>query len=332
MSERKVLNKYYPPDFDASKLPRVKRDKNRQFTIRLMAPFNMRCKTCGEYIYRGKKFNARKEDVIGKLHLGIQIYRFYIKCTKCLAEITFLTDPENQDYEMENGAMRNFESIRLAEKQAEVEAKQKKDEEENNPMKILENRTRDSRREMAVLETLEDLRELNAANAGVDPKILITAEEEYSRQLELLQKQEDEEEIKRMFSKEKSDSDFLVPELINQDTKTKRNSEHSTESNLSKKIKVEPNEKPESKLTPTMQLLSKNSNNTSHTQVQTSSTQLTKNNLNSFIKKKADTILSNNSNEKLAPTASSSLNIAEKSTASLQSLMSSYGSDSDNDD
>jgi hypothetical protein len=37
---------------------------------------------------------------------------------------------------MENGAIRNFESIRLAEKQAEVEAKQKKDEEENNPMKV----------------------------------------------------------------------------------------------------------------------------------------------------------------------------------------------------
>lgn len=54
-----------------------------------MAPFNMRCTTCGEYIYRGKKFNARKEDVLGKTYLGIQIYRFYIKCTKCLAEITF---------------------------------------------------------------------------------------------------------------------------------------------------------------------------------------------------------------------------------------------------
>ena len=37
---------------------------------------------------------------------------------------------------MENGAIRNFESIRLAEKQAEVEAKQKKEEEENNPMKV----------------------------------------------------------------------------------------------------------------------------------------------------------------------------------------------------
>ncbi len=46
------------------------------------------------------------------------------------------TDPENQDYAMENGAIRNFESLRLAEKQAEAEAIQKKEEEENNPMKV----------------------------------------------------------------------------------------------------------------------------------------------------------------------------------------------------
>jgi hypothetical protein len=54
---------------------------------------------------------------------------------------------------------------------------------------------------MAVLETLEDLRELNAANAGIDPKIILNAEEEYKRNLEILQKEEDEEEIKQMFSK-----------------------------------------------------------------------------------------------------------------------------------
>ncbi|CAF5191672.1 unnamed protein product, partial [Rotaria magnacalcarata] len=135
MSERKVLNKYYPPDFDPSKLPRAKRSKNRQFTIRLMAPCNMRCKTCGEYIYKGKKFNARKEDVMGDSYLGIQIYRFYIKCTKCLREITFKTDPANGDYELEHGAMRNFESVRLAEKQAKEEAAKVLEEEALNPMK-----------------------------------------------------------------------------------------------------------------------------------------------------------------------------------------------------
>lgn len=48
-----------------------------------------RCKTCGEYIYKGKKFNARKETVQNELYLGLPIFRFYIKCTRCLAEITF---------------------------------------------------------------------------------------------------------------------------------------------------------------------------------------------------------------------------------------------------
>jgi hypothetical protein len=44
-----------------------------------------RCNTCGEYIYKGKKFNARKETVEGEDYYGIKIFRFYIKwCVKCI--------------------------------------------------------------------------------------------------------------------------------------------------------------------------------------------------------------------------------------------------------
>merc|ERR1719261_1198207 len=63
-------------------------------------------------MYRGKKFNSRKEDVIGDDYLGIKKYRFYIKCCVCNNEIAFKTDPQNQDYVCESGATRNFESWR----------------------------------------------------------------------------------------------------------------------------------------------------------------------------------------------------------------------------
>ena len=78
MLERKVLDKYYPPDFDPSKIPKLKLPKDWQYVVRLTAPFNMRCKTCGEYVYRGKKFSARKETVQNESYLGLPIFRFYI--------------------------------------------------------------------------------------------------------------------------------------------------------------------------------------------------------------------------------------------------------------
>ena len=94
-----MLNKYFPPDFDPDLIPRRKGPRNSQQVVRLMAPFSMyvclsvyeckpctyayvysrRCNTCGEYIYKGKKFNARKETVDGEDYYGIKIFRFYIK-------------------------------------------------------------------------------------------------------------------------------------------------------------------------------------------------------------------------------------------------------------
>ncbi|XP_017769858.1 PREDICTED: coiled-coil domain-containing protein 94 [Nicrophorus vespilloides] len=168
MSERKVLNKYYPPDFDPAKIPRMKLPKNRQYTVRLMAPFNMRCATCGEYIYKGKKFNARKEDVEHQDYLGIRIYRFYIKCTRCLQEISFKTDPRNTDYEIEAGATRNFMALKLAEELAQREEEELKEEEASNPMKLLENRTKQSKNEIELLESLEELKDLNKRQQAVD--------------------------------------------------------------------------------------------------------------------------------------------------------------------
>ena len=162
MGERKVLNKYYPPDFDPAKIPKLQLPKDRQYVVRLMAPFSMRCTTCGEYIYKGKKFNARKETVWDQGYLGIRIYRFYIRCTRCISEITFKTDPQNTDYVCENGAVRNFQAERLALLAAEEEEKLKETEEAENPMLALERRTKESKQEIDILDALEGIKDQNS--------------------------------------------------------------------------------------------------------------------------------------------------------------------------
>ncbi|KAF8078214.1 CWC16 protein [Lyophyllum atratum] len=207
MSERKVLNKYFPPDFDPDLIPRRKQPKNSQQVVRLMAPFSMRCNTCGEYIYKGKKFNARKETVEGEDYYGIKIFRFYIKCTLCSAEITFKTDPKNTDYSAEHGASRNFEPWREEGAAEEEDRLAKLEEEENNPMKVLENRTTDSKREMDILDALQDIRARNARNERVGNSVDLLAqlgmeEVEHAEDVERKRlEEEDEKLVREVFSK-----------------------------------------------------------------------------------------------------------------------------------
>jgi hypothetical protein len=180
MSERKVLTKYYPPDFDPSKIVRSRGPKPtgpKQQTVRLMAPFSMKCTACGEYIYKGRKFNARKETS-DERYYSIPIFRFYIRCTRCSAEITFKTDPKNMDYTCEKGARRNFEPWRDAstheetpeerldrlerEEQQAEETAQAELERERNAMAALESKTLDAKREMQIADALDEIRTRNA--------------------------------------------------------------------------------------------------------------------------------------------------------------------------
>ncbi|XP_061824057.1 splicing factor YJU2 isoform X2 [Nerophis lumbriciformis] len=226
MSERKVLNKYYPPDFDPAKIPKLKLPKDRQYVVRLMAPFNMRCKTCGEYIYKGKKFNARKETVQNQLYMGLPIFRFYIKCTRCLAEITFKTDPENTDYAMEHGATRNFQAEKLIEEEEKRVQEEREEEELNNPMKVLENRTRDSKMEMEVLENLQELKDLNQRQARVDFESMLGQYRELEKREKEREKVEDELETKDMLER------ALVKRLRDSDSDS---GEESSSSNVQPK-------------------------------------------------------------------------------------------------
>ncbi|GAA5823447.1 hypothetical protein JCM11251_000637 [Rhodosporidiobolus azoricus] len=218
MSERKVLNKYFPPDFDPSKIPRRKMPKDKQQVVRLMAPFSMRCNSCAEYIYKGKKFNARKETVQGEEYYGIKIFRFYIKCPTCSSEITFKTDPKNSDYNAEHGAQRNFEPWRATEEKEDKDRLDELEEEENNPMEALENKAIDSKREMDILDALQEIRSRNsridhAAKGDLDRVLDHVSNREEVLDLQEAKKlqefvsqrtkeeEEDEAEVRRVFGR-----------------------------------------------------------------------------------------------------------------------------------
>jgi hypothetical protein len=218
MSERKVLTKYYPPEFDPSKIARTPRHLRptgpKIITVRLMAPFSMKCTACGEYIYKGRKFNARKETTDEK-YLSIQIFRFYIRCTRCSAEITFKTDPKNMDYTCERGAKRNFEPWRDQTKMGEVnetdeerldrlerEEAEEMEVQERNAMAELEQKMMDSKREMQIADALDEIRTRNArierGEREGEEEVLANVRDKAEEE-RLKAEQEDEEAVKRAF-------------------------------------------------------------------------------------------------------------------------------------
>ena len=172
MGERKVLNYYIPYDFDASIIPKG-RERPKQIEVRTMLAFSIQCNTCGEYMYRGKKFNSRCERLENDTYLGIKKFRFYIKCSVCAAEIIFKTDPKNADYEMESGAKRNFEAWRETKANQEELDKQREEEEKMDSMKALENRTLDNKIEMDVLDALDEIKSINKRHEKVDTNALL---------------------------------------------------------------------------------------------------------------------------------------------------------------
>lgn len=116
MSERKAINKYYPPDYDPAKAEkaaralskRLKSSGQAESSVRLMTPFSMRCLKCDEYIPKSRKFNGKKK-VLDERYLGsIKMYRFSIRCPQCANTIAFRTDPRSADYVVETGGVRNY--------------------------------------------------------------------------------------------------------------------------------------------------------------------------------------------------------------------------------
>ncbi len=97
---------------------------------------------------------------------------------------------------VESGAKRNFEALKTAEA---LEAKRAAAEEEelaNNPMKLLEKRTNQSKNEMETAEAIDDLKEINKRQATMDTDNFLLRN--------LWKEQEAEKD-----AQEKADEDFI---------------------------------------------------------------------------------------------------------------------------
>ena len=220
MGERKVLNKYIPPDFDPSKIPRGTRKggKRNEMKVRMMLPMSICCNTCGNYIMKGTKFNSRKEDALGEDYLGIQIFRFFFRCNRCSAEITMKTDPQNSDYTVERGASRNYEPWRDKATQEDEAEREREEEEEGNAMAALENRTKESKREMDIMAALDEMRSLNSRNAKVTLDSALGA---ISRSVESERKRAEEAEeaqAKAVFAEAQKAAEGFVRRLDSSDS------------------------------------------------------------------------------------------------------------------
>ncbi|KAK2729138.1 mRNA splicing protein yju2 [Colletotrichum kahawae] len=175
MSERKVSSKYYPPTFDPRQLPplrhRAKAAAPEGQAVRWAAPFSMQCISCGEYIGKGRKFNARKltpnESYLG----AIQIYRLFFRCTRCSREITLRTDPQTSDYVCETGAKRTTNPGRIDDTANETADErlnrlarehEKRENTENTTMENLEKEALATETHMAVADALDKVRARNA--------------------------------------------------------------------------------------------------------------------------------------------------------------------------
>ena len=205
MAERKVLNKYYPPDFDPNKLRTIeKKNTHKICNVRMMLPMTMKCYSCNNYMYIGTKFNMKVEPVTNEYYLGIQIYRFCYRCSNCFNEITFKTDPKNNDYIAEKGGSRHLEpwkDMLLAEEEFKNE---KKKEMKEDAMKNLEYRTYDSKREMEILEATDKVKELNKREENIDYDFLMEKIKEKKYKNNYLdendkEQEDDTEQIKKMF-------------------------------------------------------------------------------------------------------------------------------------
>lgn len=224
MADGKVMQKYYPPDFDPEDLRKHKdvlraagrgrggkrRRGGKMMEMRMMFPFSLQCENCRDFVLVGTKFNSKVERIRGEDYLGIALWRFYGRCPHCRNPITFRTDPKNTDYVLETGGVRTGDAnrdIKLAEEAIE---KAKEEEAAGDAAKALELKSYSTTEELKTLEALDELRRINRRLMGRPDKLSDFVLKKLQQDAEGREATMDEEEMRwarLMFDKRDRDSD-----------------------------------------------------------------------------------------------------------------------------
>lgn len=219
MSERKVINKYYPPDFDPSKITKkkkkVKTGSASLPAVRFMTPYSIRCDNCGEYTSKSRKFNARKETT-NESYLGVKTIKLHIKCPSCASEIIFRTDPKSADYVLMYGAKKLYDTgntnevmkeesledtlSRLEKEEEAARQKELEKDKKTSTLEELESKLNDIRRQQEMNEELDDIQRKNA-RLEIDSKTLKEKRELEAAEKKRFQDEEDERLAEMAFSK-----------------------------------------------------------------------------------------------------------------------------------
>ncbi|PIG69228.1 mRNA splicing protein Yju2 [Aspergillus arachidicola] len=187
MSERKVLSKYYPPDFDPSTITRTKNKQTgpKVITVRLMAPFSWR-----DYIQDGPEEHG--------LHGG----------EGREAEFRAWRDPKNETY--------NETEEQLLDR-LEKEENEEHERAERDKMAELEEKMLDSKREMAIADALDEIRTRNARierNEALGDETALAHVREEVDEDKLKAEKEIEEAARRAFTTETGEK---VKRLVEED-------------------------------------------------------------------------------------------------------------------
>eukprot|EP01006_Ploeotia_vitrea_P066237 TRINITY_DN94587_c0_g1_i1.p2 TRINITY_DN94587_c0_g1~~TRINITY_DN94587_c0_g1_i1.p2 ORF type:complete len:341 (+),score=173.32 TRINITY_DN94587_c0_g1_i1:63-1085(+) len=116
MSDRKQINKYYPPDYDPSKgslntfvgqhplRERANKLHLGILVVRFEMPYNVWCEHCNAHIGKGVRYNAQKRQI--GTYYSTKVWEFSMPCHLCHGLLVVRTDPKNADYVMHAGVRR----------------------------------------------------------------------------------------------------------------------------------------------------------------------------------------------------------------------------------